>query len=130
MSAKLTHEEMASRLNGREYGFEITPEEEALAKDNGLVVIFGYSDDDIECCGVVCDELGCFGGGDFWISKNGIRPTSDGGPNYEAGEWLLKAVWYDPSVGASWSYKTDAPHSTFNIYEDGELYCVGIVLRL
>ena len=42
----------------------------------------------------------------------------------------IEAVWCDNASGASWSYKTDIPHETFNIYEDGELFCVGIVFSV
>ena len=30
----------------------------------------------------------------------------------------------------SWSYLTDIPHKTFDIMEDGEIYCRGIVFSL
>ena len=43
---------------------------------------------------------------------------------------MITAVWCDPESGASWSYKTDIPHETFNIYEDGELFCIGIVFSI
>ncbi len=45
MSENTTKEQLASRLTGREYGDEITEEEEAEAKASGLFVIFGASDD-------------------------------------------------------------------------------------
>ena len=41
----MTAKELAELLNGREYGNEITSDEEKLAKESGLVVVFGYSDD-------------------------------------------------------------------------------------
>ena len=44
----MTKEELAAMLNGREYGKEITKAEEEKAKANGLVVIYGYSDDNVE----------------------------------------------------------------------------------
>ena len=40
--------EFADMLNGREYGIEITKQEEELADDLGFVVVFGYSDDNME----------------------------------------------------------------------------------
>jgi hypothetical protein len=30
----------------------------------------------------------------------------------------------------SWSYETDIPHATFDVLEDGEVYCRGIVFAL
>ena len=41
----------------------------------------------------------------------------------------IKAVWCAPGKPA-WSYETDIPHEKFNIYEDGELFCEGIVFSL
>ncbi len=32
--------------------------------------------------------------------------------------------------GCAWSYKTDMPYAEFNIFEDDELYCVGMVIEL
>ena len=48
----------------------------------------------------------------------------------------IKAIWgevYDTGEGderCSWQFKTDIPHSTFRIMEDGELFCVGIVFNI
>ena len=39
-----------------------------------------------------------------------------------------EAVW--GAGGVSWTFETDIPHETFNIYENGELFCVGIVFRM
>ena len=44
----MTLKEFAKMLDGREYLHEITKEEEALAKELGFVVVFGYSDDNAE----------------------------------------------------------------------------------
>ncbi len=113
----------AERLDGREYGDEISYAEEKLAKENGIVIVFGYSDDNIEFRGSIDDELGCFNGGDFYVSKSG-----DVSGENKTGR-LIRAVWCGPS-GASWEYETDIPHETFNIYEDGEFFCRGIVFEM
>ena len=31
---------------------------------------------------------------------------------------------------ATWSYETDIPHETFKIWEDGELFCIGLVFSI
>ena len=41
----------------------------------------------------------------------------------------IEAIWCPPS-GGSWAYETEIPHAKFNIYEDEELYCVGIVFDM
>lgn len=111
---KVTKEQLAERLNGRQYGSEITREEEKLAKESGLVVIFGASDDLCEMCGAIYDEFDCYDGGDIECEEYPGK---------------LRAVWC-PESGGSWGYKTDLPHAGFSIYEDDTLYCVGIVVDL
>lgn len=141
--SKITKEEMAARLYGREYGNEITREEEELAKQNGLFVIFGYSDDNLEIRGLDYDELGCYNGGTFLIDKHGILPTNrledlDAESEEEVRDFLkrkdlaheLRAIWCDTDDLPPWSYSIDVPHASFNIYEDGELFCIGIVLAV
>lgn len=111
---KMTKEQLAARLNDRQYDDEITREEEQLAKENGLVVIFGASDDLCEMCGAIDDEFDCYEGGDIECEEYPGK---------------LRAVWC-PESGGSWGYETDLSHAKFNIYEDDMLYCVGIVVDL
>lgn len=99
----------AEMLNGREYGKEITPLEEQKAKELGFIVVFGYSDDCAEFRGAISDEVGCY----------------DGGIVFERGEKYIDAVWCDGEY--SWTYDTNIPHATFDIYEDGEKFCKGLV---
>ena len=54
----MTKEELACLLNGREYGNEISPDEEKLAKESGLIAIFGYSDDGVIFAGEASDQYG------------------------------------------------------------------------
>lgn len=123
----MTTFEMAMRLNGNQYLNEITRDEECIAKESNLVIVFGYSDDCIEFRGAIEEELGCFDGGDFWINKKCVVGALAG--EVPDGVKTISAVWCGKS-GASWEYETEIPHDTFNIYEDGELYCVGIVFSL
>ena len=59
----ITKEQLAAMLNGREYGQELTNDEGKLAKQSGLVVIFGASDDLMQIVGAECAEVGCYKGG-------------------------------------------------------------------
>lgn len=52
----MTKEILAAQLTGREYGSEMSTQEEAAAKAAGLVVIFGASDDLMEFRGAIHDE--------------------------------------------------------------------------
>lgn len=108
----MTLKEFASMLDGREYRSEITPEEEKLAKELGFVVVFGYSDDNAELRGAIDDEIGCYDGG---VLEHEDLPAT------------IYADWCPEDMDCAWAYGTSIPHEKFNIYEDGELYCVGIV---
>lgn len=104
--------EFANMLDGRPYGHEITEAEEALAKKLGFVVVFGYSDDNAELRGAINDEIGCFDGG---VLEHEDLPDT------------IYANWCPEDIDCSWAYGTSIPHEKFCIYDDGELYCVGIV---
>lgn len=124
----MNKEQLAAMLDGREYGNEITSAESLIAKENGLVVVFGYSDDNCEFVGAIDEEYGCWDGGDIYFSKDG--EVWNDKPNYHAKNHI-RAIWCPKDekgkIVASWAYDTELPISTFNIYEDGELYCIGIV---
>lgn len=61
--------EFANLLNNREYREEITKEEEKIAKENNLIVIFWYSDDNIELRWAINDEIWAWGWVEFYIDK-------------------------------------------------------------
>lgn len=135
----ITKEQLAERLNGREYGDEITKEEEQQAKESGLVVLFGASDDLAEFRGAIHDEADCYDGGEIYLGRPGLLPAhgdDDCECKFCAYEEAVKtckvivAVWGKAGCSHAWIYKTDIPHATFEILEDGEKYCRGIVFEL
>lgn len=130
----------ATELNGREYGNELTDAEEKEIKKKGLVVVYGYSDDNIEFRGAINDEAGCYAGGDIFIDAKGVLPdleNLDCEPD-EMRDYLkrekkavkITAVWSPKKPDCSWIYKTKIPHETFKIMEDSELFCVGIIFNI
>lgn len=132
----MTAKELAEILTGREYGMEITKDEERQAADDGLLVLYGYSDDNVEIAGAYNDEIGAYEGAVIHLAKAGVlqEPDCDPGdcPYYAAARDATKsvrAVWHDEG-GPCWTFETDVPYETFNVYEDGELFCVGIVLSV
>ena len=129
----MNSKELAATLNNREYGAEITKDEETLAKGNNLVVVFGYSDDNMELRGAIYDEVGCYEGGSAYITADGLFETCECDCKYSrvAKEKTheLSAHWCEGDV-ASWEYDIDVPFEPFSIMEDGGLYCVGIVFSL
>jgi hypothetical protein len=136
MDAKI----LATLLTGREYGKEITRDEEAQAKAAGLVVAFGASDDLLELRGAIHDEVGCYGGGSAKIDRAGLIPDFEDIDRddkeelrsyfkRENGGATIDAAW-EGEPGYSWIISTDMPHETFEIVEDGAPYCRGIVFSL
>ena len=131
----MTKEELAGMLNGRAYGDEITKPEERLAKEDGLVVVFGYSDDNVELRGAIKDEVGAYDGGSVFVTSAGMlanKCEDEDCPYFEAEKGKahkIEALWC-AEEGYSWTYKTDIPHATFEIQEGGEPYCRGIVFAL
>lgn len=135
----MTKEELAARLNGREYRKEITSQERLEAKESGLVVVYGASDDLMEFEGAIYDEMGCYDGGTALIDADGLLDREqieddddEAIANYVARKKTarsIEALW-SKEDGYSWTYQTEIPHATFEVVEDGEPYCRGIVLAL
>lgn len=123
----MTKKELADKLNGRACGdnFKDVLEE---ARESGLVIVTGASDDLMEFQGAIEDEGGCFDGGKVYFDRTGVDQDGEERAN------VIEAVWCDgmnsDGIPASWTYKTDIPCERFNIWEDGELYCVGLVFSI
>ena len=126
--------EIAAILDGMEYGEDIKEHDIEYAKVNGAVIVFGASDDLMEFRGAIEDEVSCYEGGPAYLDENGLivnKCDSEDCP-YFAEKLLhakhIEAVWN--SEGYSWIYKTLIPHETFEILEEGEKYCRGIVFSM
>jgi hypothetical protein len=123
--------DMAKKLNGREYGHEITPEEETEAKENNLVVVFGASDDLMEFRGAIYDEFDAWNGTVIDLYKDGLIDITPAKTMENNLDQKIEAIWDPPEYeGVSWVYLTKIPHATFDVMEDGEVYCKGIVFSL
>lgn len=127
----ITREDVATQLNGLEYGFREPKDLFEQMKEAGLVCIFGYSDDGAEWRGAIYEET-------FseivYITRSGIPQNKcecDDCPYFERelkGVATVKPIW--DRDGISWQYETDIPHVTFDIMEDDDIYCRGIVFSL
>ncbi len=135
----MTAKELAIELTGREVGEEIVMGEERDIKDAGLVVVYGYSDDNVEFCGAIHKEVGAYEGTRIYINKDGILQNPDCSsveecccPYFETirrAARTIDAVWHDEE-GPCWTFATTIPHETFTIFEDGEPFCEGIVFSM
>lgn len=131
---------LAAQLTGREYGREINREEEAQAKSAGLVAAFGASDDLLEFRGAIHDEVGCYGGGTATVDRKGVLPHFEDIDRDDKdemrdffkreGEGVKVDACWEGEPGYSWIIRTSIPHQTFEIVEDGEPYCRGVVFAV
>lgn len=137
----MTPQEMADQLDGREYPLRLSDQEKDFASVQGMVVVYGASDDLMEVEGAIQDEGDCYNGETFQIDKEGIIESWESAKdNIESEEGFqryfrrkenakqIEAIWDKDDI--SWQYKTDIPHATFKIMEEGEVYCIGIVFDI
>jgi len=133
----MTKEELAAILNGRWYRHEMTVTEQDQAKAAGLIVLFGASDDLLEVRGAVCDEAGAYDGTVARLDREGFVPDWDSLDHDDEAEVaryfkrkvggvLIEAKW--DWKGYSWWIETTLPHAAFDIVEDLDVYCRGIVI--
>jgi hypothetical protein len=120
--------EFAKKLDKTQYPFTLSLEEVKYCKDNGIVVVFGCSDDLMEFRGAIYDEFDCYGGGTCYLTKDGLfEDDCDCKYARQSKEKCksIKGLWCKGKY--SWQYETDIPHETFDIMEDDDFYCKGII---
>ena len=135
MPEKLSTKAVAERMNGREYLHEVTDEEVSELIVNGLVVVCGFSDDNVEFIGSISDEIGCYEDITIPILDGDIlKKCSDDCDDYDCPLWkdaLSRAKNIRATFGNDgWKFATDFPCEKFTIMEDGEVYGEGIVFAL
>lgn len=126
-------EAAAARLNGCEYGHEGSAQIWAEMKTRGLVAVFGASDDLMEFRGAIDEEVSAYDGTTALLTTAGLFEAFGDNCKFslaaqkEAVE--IDALWCD-GADISWTYETDIPHATFDVMENGAVYCRGIVFAL
>lgn len=117
--------ELAEMLTGeyREFDHKIKNFEE-IAEKEGIVIVYGASDDLCEFRGAIYDEMGCWGGDTFYLTEDGKLHDDMPKTNHR----YIQADWCKGDF--SWTYQTDIPHENFEIYERGDKYCKGFVFYL
>lgn len=123
--------EFAKSIDGMEYDYPQFPKQVLeTAKENGFVIVYGGSDDLMEFEGAMNEEIGCYEGGSAYVGRTVISDAP-----ICVGDKEIKAIWCGGEQDGNgneiaWVYKTEIPHETFMIYEDGEPYCRGIVFSM
>ena len=138
----MTPKDIAKKLDGIEYDGALYIKVAGAAADarkHGILIVYGASDDLMEFDGAFCDEIGA--PRDVKFSQKGILQSWDEIAHEDIDEARKyfererEAKWSIESLrckepGISWTFETDIPHETFNIMEDGEVFCRGIVFSL
>ena len=139
--------EIAEQLDGQQYPLDRGAEVKRIfeaAKEAGIVIVFGASDDLIEFRGAIEDEAGCYDGGTVFFDRDGVLPINedltlqdDEPRNVEECRRIvkrfdeaikMKAIWGKDEI--SWQYELDQDHIIFDVLEDDDIYCKGIVFKL
>lgn len=136
----MTKEQFAAQMGIREIGDEISTEAEKVAKQCGLLVVFGYSDDTVEFCGLFRDERSAGDSTTFRMDEVGIlksweQVVDEGADEKEAERYFASkgkgkemTAFFDEG-NVSWTFKTTIPHATFNVMDGGEIFCIGLVIE-
>ena len=138
----MSPKDIAEKLNGVEYNREFFKHIEAVAaeaKQHGIVIVYGASDDLMEFEGAFREELGApceakigrSGPLTLWseIDHDDIEDARDYFNAEREAKWSIASLWCkEPDI--SWTFQTDIPHETFNIMEDGGVFCRGVVFSL
>ena len=129
-------QDVADKLNGIQYASENTILTREFCKElkrEGIVVVYGYSDDLVEFAGAIDDEFGTY---DHYLNSKGLVKNDcddEHCPYFEKilkeTKYYLKPEWCKTPEYA-WTYDTNIPHVTFDIMEDEDKYCKGIVFKL
>lgn len=129
----MNKKQLAQVLNGRVYGKITTAEESRQARKSGLVVVYGHSDDGVVLTGAIDAEISAYGGKMIRLSRPGRilkKKEVEVLINHDVPIRTITAHWAPPDPPASWLITADFPAEPFDIYEDGELFCRGIVFHM
>ena len=130
----MNEKEITAVLDGMEYGADLPAAIVLDAKRNGIVIVFGASDDLMEFRGAIEGEVVCYGGGIAYLDKNGLVRDKCDNREVILRTKAIRAIW--DSEGYSWIFKMDIPYETFEILEKvsslrtWNRYCRGIVFSL
>lgn len=118
-------------LSGREYGEELTSEEEEQLKKDELVVVFGASDDLCEIRGAISDEIDCYLDKTVVYVEEIDGFVSEDYYKNNPHELIKIDLYKRPYLKISsrdgyWRYELPKIlNRKFNILEDEKIYCEG-----
>lgn len=117
------------KLNNIDYMDMIPSDILKQAKENNILVLFGGSDDLFEIRGAITEELSAYEGFTYKDVEN--DPDIDKELRDILVENKIELIWC-PDDERSWAFKLsiDSKYETFDILEDGEIFCTGVILDI
>lgn len=137
---KINRKQFAKLLDKRQYRNEMTMQEEKLAKENGLLVIFGASDDLLEFRGLISEEIPAYEGCSAFIIKNKIgelsvieenkfkKYTTNKEVEIKIPNIRIIADFNPTFIDTSWLISSEIENSSFDIFDGNDLFCRAIVI--
>ena len=137
--------QLRAELHGCQYGREVIAEQEDFAKANGLVVVFGYSDDGVQLRGAISDDVGAYDGTTLRITPLGLLPDWEtfietGPSEAEFQEYFAKKAAGVATIQAifspadkpdyTWAFESAIPHLMFLVREGEEPFGEGLIFAL
>lgn len=129
----MTKEELAERLQ-KQQGINHCDRE--VAKDMGLIIISGYSDDSVDIDGFISNELTIYSNENFFITDKKVfidQYFSDVLDQFEEEDEIRafldakdrKQIFNGEFTDKGWLFVTELPHAKFTINnEDDEDHCL------
>lgn len=134
LAALLDGSELAAFLDGDQRLKVMGRMERRWAKESGLVAAFRAGGNYIEFCGAVNDEINLYEYNNVFFTKAGLLLNTCDDENCPHFERLKMAatpisiIWGNDRY--SFTIETAIPHATFDVLQEGEKYCRGIVFAL
>lgn len=131
---------MAELLDLRQYREEVSPAEDSSARSQGLLIVYGASDDLCEFAGIYSEEHGAgektvfeFDGDGAFIEKfpDMHEELVKGGWKPPKTAFTVTAEFCPDDFDGTWKMSSSVPteyKSYFYVYEDEDLYCRGLVI--
>ena len=129
--------EYVDKLNGIEYPLNDCEDLFRQAKEDNIVIVFGQSDDLLELTGAIDDEFSAYDGTKIFLNNNGVivnKCDDEDCPyfteNIKNAQFNIQAVWSPQYADTTWEILSNIPHLKFNILEDSDIYCIGIIFDM
>ena len=116
----MNKKEWVEKLNNIEYPADEIWDMRKELENDGIVAVYGASDDLIEIEGAIQDEGDCYKDRRFYLNEDGLTDKS---------EYYIK-VTHPKNGTVQFEYDTNIPNvEWFNVVEDENLYCKGFLFN-